>query len=351
MSTKCIWYILLLLFWRCKCQPPIPRIVESTWKNITSQPDLGNYSTANQQPVDFGVWQAKDGSYQLEACIRNTAIGGHTRLFYRWEQSEENILSNEPWKPVGIDMIANTSYGEAEGGLQAPYVVLLNGTYHKFYGVWIGIAQATSEDGKTFQRALHINPKNNQTTSVLFSEFNPNTSNTRDPMLFAVDTSDKTTSFHLIYSAIDANNHDGVYVRLLTARTEYQSKDILNFNQWSDYGMLIGYGGNSTGNGPWTSECPFVYYHRQSGYYYLFRTQHYSPAGHQLTTVFASKDPMAFGIDQTADVMKVTTLSVCAPELLEINGKLYIFALRNDLTGHRFAELVFDQSKIDKIDL
>ena len=347
------WIVLLqiVIFLNCNSQPPIPRIIESSWINITSQPDLGQYTTSNQQPVDFSVWQAADGTYQLEACIRNTAIGGHTRLFYRWEQSKENILGNTPWKGVGISMIANTSYGEAEGGLQAPHVTLWNGTYHKFYGVWIGIAQAISDDGKIFSRQLHIDPATNKETVVLFSEFNPNTSNTRDPMLFAVDTGDKTKAFHLIYSAIDDNKQDGVYSRLLTARIGMENEDLLQWNQWSDYGMLIGFGGNSTGNGPYSSECPFIHYDKQSGYFYLFRTQHYSPPGHQMTTVFASKDPMAFGINASADVMKVTTLEVCAPELFQVDGKLYIFALKNDLTGHRFAELVFDQPQQNKYDL
>ena len=92
-------------------------------------------------------------------------------------------------------------------------------------------------------------------------------------MLFAVDTGD--------------NNHDAVYARLLTVRDEYMNEDLLKWNEWSDYGLKIGYGGNVTGNGPYSSECPWVYYHQQSGYYYLFRTQHYSPPGQEMTTVFA----------------------------------------------------------------
>ena len=35
--------------------------------------------------MDFAVWQAKDGTWQLWSCIRQTKCGGKTRLFYRWE--------------------------------------------------------------------------------------------------------------------------------------------------------------------------------------------------------------------------------------------------------------------------
>lgn len=60
-------------------------VIDGNWWSITSQPDLGKYTDKNQQPVDFAVWKAKDGTWQLWSCIRHTRIGGKTRLFYRWE--------------------------------------------------------------------------------------------------------------------------------------------------------------------------------------------------------------------------------------------------------------------------
>ena len=33
-----------------------------------------------QQPVDFAIWQASDGTWQVWSCIRQTKCGGKTRL-------------------------------------------------------------------------------------------------------------------------------------------------------------------------------------------------------------------------------------------------------------------------------
>src|SRR3954468_23067546 len=60
-----------------------PRIVGDWWK-ISGDPDLGRLTTTNQEPVDFGIWQAADHTWQLWSCIRGTTEKGKTRLFYRW---------------------------------------------------------------------------------------------------------------------------------------------------------------------------------------------------------------------------------------------------------------------------
>ncbi len=52
-------------------QPPVlvPQI-DGDWRVVARQPDLGPYTTPKQQPVDFAVWQAADGTWQLWSCIR-----------------------------------------------------------------------------------------------------------------------------------------------------------------------------------------------------------------------------------------------------------------------------------------
>ncbi len=60
-------------------------VLESEWWEVTGNPDLGEYTNPGQQPVDFGVWQAADGTWQLWSCIRHTNCGGNTRLFHGWE--------------------------------------------------------------------------------------------------------------------------------------------------------------------------------------------------------------------------------------------------------------------------
>jgi len=34
---------------------------------VADHPDPGEFTAANQQPVDFGVWQAAEGTWQLES--------------------------------------------------------------------------------------------------------------------------------------------------------------------------------------------------------------------------------------------------------------------------------------------
>ena len=53
-------------------------------------------------------------------------------------------------------MIGEPRYGENIGGLQAPHVTRWGDPplYHMFYGSWVYICQATSRDGKHFERVL-----------------------------------------------------------------------------------------------------------------------------------------------------------------------------------------------------
>jgi hypothetical protein len=91
-------------------------VIDGDWWQVAGDPDLGEYTRPEQQPVDFGVWQADDGTWQLWSCIRKTGCGGNTRLFYRWEGQN---LTDEHWKPMGIAMEApQTEYfiGTAEIG-------------------------------------------------------------------------------------------------------------------------------------------------------------------------------------------------------------------------------------------
>src|SRR6185369_15840133 len=129
-----------------------------------------------QQPVDFAVWQADDGTWQLQSCIRGTALPGHNRIFYRWEGRQ---LTDTSWRPVGIAMRSDPSAGESENGLQAPFVLRADRTWHLFYGDWDNIDHAVSSDGKSFNRTL-----NGGGTSALFTEGAG--ANTRDPMVLPV---------------------------------------------------------------------------------------------------------------------------------------------------------------------
>ena len=73
----------------------------------------------------------------------------------------------------------------------------------------------------------------------------------------------------------------------------------------------------------------------KSGYYYLFRTQHYG--GNAETRVYRSKDPTDFGVDD--DRYLVALLGVAAPEIVTIGDTTYVAALRPGLDGIQVAHL------------
>ena len=291
---------LLWLLAACGTTAPAKDFTIGTWTDLTGNPDLGALTSPMQQPVDFGMWQARDGSWHIWECIRYTLLDGRTRLFYRWSAP----APTGPWTADGIAMQADPSVGETEGGLQAPYVFSDGTQYRMYYGTWDNLCQQTSADGVTFTRVLDANGQ-----CPLFSEVG--VINPRDPMVLH-----DGNTWRMYYTAIDG---DGVAGRVY-ART---SSDLAS---WSD-AIVVSSGPTAT-----STECPFVV-HRESGYY-LFRTRQYGEDA--ATDVFRSRDPMRFD-----DSTFMTTLPVAAPELIEADGRLYIAALKPGLDGIRLAPLTF----------
>jgi hypothetical protein len=286
---------------------PFPRIAGEWW-TVAGDPGLGPLTTPRQQPVDFAVWQAADGSWQLWSCIRATAAPGRTRLFHRWEGDR---LTDRDWKPMGVAMQADPALGETPGGLQAPHVVKVADGFAMMYGDWENICLARSRDGKNFTRYIKPDGK-----SGLFSEA-PG-ANTRDMMILPVKE-----LYHGYYTAYP-NREGAVYLRT--------SADLIN---WSP-SKKVAFGGQA-GVHSFSAECPFVYFHKSSGYYYLFRTQRYGERAQ--TSVYRSKDPADFGVND--DRYFLGTLPVAAPEIIEQDGKLYMAALLPSLKGIQIAPLEF----------
>ena len=284
---------------------PVPQVDGEFWQ-IAGDPDLGPYTSPKQQPVDFAIWQAADGTWQLWSCIRSTNVPGKTRLFYRWQA---NKLTDSNWNPMGIVMMADPNFGEVEGGLQAPYVLKNGGAYYMFYGTWDHIALAKSEDGKTFARQLMPDGK-----SGMFGE--ETGSNTRDPNVIKIGN-----LFYIYYTA-GPNRQGADYVRT--------SKDMVH---WSA-SRKVAFGG-SAGDGPWSAECPFVYFHKASGYYYLLRNQIYGQ--NAKFSVYRSRDPLDFG--RNDDKYLVETMPYAAPEIVESEGQTYLAVLLPNLKGIQIAKL------------
>jgi hypothetical protein len=278
--------------------PRKPRIVGDWWQ-IAGDPDLGELTSPKQQPVDFGVWQAADGAWQLWSCIRHTKEQGHTRLLYRWEGAK---LTDPNWKPMGIAMRADTKAGELEGGLQAPFVFRDGARFVMFYGGWNDICSATSTDGKTFERNTDTRGK----TTLFGSPFG----NTRDPMVIRIG--DRWRCYYTAHP----ENKGAVYCRT--------SPDL---KTWSE-ARLVAKGGQS-GDGPNSSECPFVV-ELEPGQFYLFRTQIYGKDAK--CSVYYSRDPFDFGVDHDEGHF-VCTLPIAAPEIIKHEGRYYIAGLMPSLKG------------------
>jgi hypothetical protein len=291
--------------------------IEGEWWEIAKNPDLGELSSERQQPVDFGLWQAKDKTWQLWSCIRSTKETGKTRLFYGWEGKS---LTDTQWSAEGVKMRADPNLGETSGGLQAPYTFMENDVWYMFYGDWNAICMATSDDGKTFERYI---PKNLERVPALFTEGAG--TNTRDAMVIK-----DGDIYYCYYAAGVGLREDGANLRTgaIYCRT---SKDLI---RWSP-SVIVSKGGR-TGNGWGAHECPFVIKVEDS--FYLFRTQKYGKEN--MTTVYCSKDPLNFGIG-TDEGYFVTQLPVAAPELIYYEGQWYIVALNPELDGIRMAKLKF----------
>jgi len=288
--------------------PVVPRVAGEWW-TIAGDPDLGPLTDPKQQPVDFGIWQAADGTWQLWSCIRATKEPGKTRLFHRWEGKN---LTDNLWTPKGIAMHAEPSLGETEGGLQAPFVFQHEQKFWMVYGDWANICLATSSDGKIFTRYRNAEGK----PQLNVAGPNDRHRNTRDPMVLRIGT-----KWHCYYTA-HANNHGAVYCRT--------SPDL---RTWSE-AYLAAKGGQS-GEGPYSSECPFVV-ELEAGNFYLFRNQIYGKDAR--CSVYHSTDPLDFGVDHDTGHF-VCTLPIAAPEIIKHNGEYFIAALLPSLKGIQIARL------------
>lgn len=256
--------------------------------------------------MDFAVWQANDGTWQLQSCIRGTKEPGKTRLFYRWEGK---ALTDTNWSPQGIAMQADPTVGETQGGLQAPYVFKDGAIFQMFYGDWEHICRATSTDGKAFTRVIEPGG-----VTAMFDEGMGN--NTRDPMVLH-----ENGTYYAYYTAYPGGQ-GADYMRSSTDLATWSASKQVAF------GGVAGTGGSS-------AECPFVVHLVAEGAYYLFRTQVYGQGA--TSRVYRSTDLSDFGINDDSHL--VQTLPVAAPEIFEVSGQWYIAALTPALDGIQLAKL------------
>ncbi len=96
----------------CAANHPLSPRIAGEWWTVAGDPNLGELTNPKQQVVDFGIWQAADGSWQIWSCIRGTKEPGKTRLFHRWEGAK---LTDRDWKPMGIALQADPALGRNTG--------------------------------------------------------------------------------------------------------------------------------------------------------------------------------------------------------------------------------------------
>jgi len=309
-----VWILLFVLSSaipaRAADNEPLRPVIEGPWWSVADRPQLPEaYHSPKQEPVDFGLWQAADGTWQLWSCIRNTRCGGNTRLFFGWEG---RTLFDEDWAPQGIKMESRPDLGETPGGLQAPHVIKVDGQYLMAYGDWENICFATSHDGKTFERVIQANGK-----TGVFGE-GPG-ANARDPMLVHING-----LWHCYYTAIRHGKGYGF------CRTSTDLKT------WGN-AIVTSYGGR-IGPNPWWNECPHVV-EVLPGEFVYFRNQFYGQG--QTNWAYYSRNPFNFGIDDDTDL--VARFPIAAPEVVQFEGKYYIAALKPGLDGIQIARLRFQR--------
>ena len=266
----------------------LPVISEESWR-ICEIPDLEELNGSNpkrQHIVDHGFIQAKNGKWQLWACMRGTSVG---RLLYGWEGES---LDSGPWNPLGVVKRADSTWGEKVNPetIQAPYFMKSDSTYLCFYNS-AGIRVMTSQDGVNYER-IKIKDGNN----ILYKEGG------RDVMVYYED------GIFYAYSTVSTVARDGWKYGYVILRT---SKDM---KRWSDY-TIVSTGGIA-GNGPISSESPFVL--KYEGFYYLFRASSVTA----LIYVYRSDNPYHFGVND--DSKLITTLPLKAVEVIQHEGQWYI---------------------------
>lgn len=292
-------------------EPVMVPTIDGEWWQIASQPDLGPLNSPRQQPVDFAIWQARDGTWQAWSCIRYTADPKNTRVLFRWEGRE---LTQTNWTPMGIAQKADPSVGEFEGRIGAPHVVEDGGRYVMFYHS-AGFHAQVSDDGKHFTRQLGLDG-----SARIFGP-HPATYG-RDIMLTKIND-----RWHGYYGgsrpAPDGKHYAAIFVKI--AKTDSL------FGEWGEEFIVNSEG--QAGSGGYNAECPHVIF--RHGWYYLFRTEVYG--ANNRTHIYRSKSPYKFGID--SDAYHVGTLPIAAPEIFSYQGQDYVAALNPSLDGIRLARL------------
>jgi hypothetical protein len=307
--------ILLVIFQFCNRHPEdqpdkpvVPRLTGDWWQVTTTYPDIAPYAyTGGDNKVcDFTIFQARDSSWQLIACIRGNTYPGRHRFFYRWEaenitdtlwtESGVFLATGTGEEPDGFGFQRDTTLYKRVGLLQAPHCFVHRDTFYLFYNNE-GAHCMLSTDGKNWE---HLENHNGD-----FEFFKMG----RDLMIFRDEERQRWISFYTDGSKTP---------QYISARYA----DTLTGN-WSE-AVLVHDGYTNTRSPIYPNEfaeSPFVI--RYGDLYYLFTQLH----------VFVSGNPLDFTNYQKVAVLESTAYHkrCWAPEIItDPDGRYYLAAYRPD---------------------
>jgi hypothetical protein len=277
--------------------PAVPVLAEPAWR-IASNPDMGAWSDPGAQPVDFSIWQAADGTWQLVACVRGTRYPGRGRVLFRWESDR---LTDEDWTPMGIFMTSDVHEAHREGQLQAPHVVRDGGRYVMIYSSNGAAFLLSSRDGKSFTR------ERAHDGDVRLFEMN------RDVMLF--DNRPRDGLWYAYYTWITPHRHPDRKDHSVGVRTAGSLR-----GPWSA-AIDVGVRTPILPDDPHSfidAESPFVLF--RNGYYYRWEQMN----------VFASDDPKRWRDRELTTMTPGDPRGFLAPEIVEQDGQFYLAGYRYD---------------------
>ena len=273
LAVACCWTSLM-----AEDGVQVPVVVGDWWRIAPHAPDVGRWSTGNENACDFAIYQSTDNQWHCVSCIRGTSHYGQ-RLFYHWTTDK---LTNTDWEPVGF---FECQRGERLGeptSVQAPHPLIHDGKYYLFYNS--GPAYCLiSDDAIDWQQ--HVNIDGN----LIFFDMG------RDVCVFEDTANDRFLAYYCGTAMVDGQKRGAMVAR--TAPTPE--------GPWSDKEIAVKTDGNP--------ESPFVV--KRGDSYYLW----------QQMSVYRSKDPLDFNdAELVAHMTGVWFGGKYAPEIFEHDGRWYV---------------------------
>jgi hypothetical protein len=263
--------------------PEIPTVEGEFWR-IARNPDIGKYSNEKAQPVDFSIWQATDGTWQLVSCVRYTNFPGGTRLLYRWESPS---LTAPDWEEKGLFLTSDASPDYAEGVMQAPHVIRDGERYLMYFNTGGGAYVLESRDGKNFTPVPALDGG--------MRHFPMN----RDVMIF--DNRERDGKVYAYYTAVTPPAYPTRRNHTVGARVAP--------SLMGPWGELIDVGVNT----PDTTDPEY-----RNGFYYRWEQMN----------VYASRDPLKWPAPEITTMAGSDPREYYAPEIIEHDGQFYIAGYR-----------------------